>query len=219
MKREQIEDAIVFANTLIKAYYNKSHIAMKLARDNIIYLRLHHEYGISSLVNRKLHHQRIDPFKILEKIKSLTYHLKLSSIIKIHSIMSIIQLKSVSKNDSYNRIRNTNLFMIKKKDENVDFDFVFKYKPYEIEKLLKRRDIERNIMYLIKWKDCGNEHNVWYPVHALQKAQNLMNECDARIDDLIYDKRINARQAPTSDITTNPFSVTPLRKRDRPRKT
>ena len=160
MKRKQVEDVIVFANTLIKTYYNKSHITMRLTRGNITYLRLHHGYGISSLVNRKLHHQRIGSFKILEKIKSLAYHLKLSSIMKIHSIVSIIQLKFVSKNDSYNRVRNTNLFMIKKKDENVDFDFVFKYKSYKIEKLLKRCDIERNIMYLIKWKDCGNEHNV-----------------------------------------------------------
>ena len=54
------------------------------------------------------------------------------------------------KNDSYNRIRNINLFTIKEKNENVDLDFIFKYKLYEIEKLLKKRDIEKNIMYLIK---------------------------------------------------------------------
>ena len=69
---------------------------------------------------------------------------------KIYLIVSIIQLKSASKNDFYNRIRNINLFTIKEKDENVDSDFVFKYKFYEIEKLLKRRNIEKNIMYLIK---------------------------------------------------------------------
>ena len=150
MKREQIEDVIVFVNTLIKAYYNKSHIALRLTCDNIIYLRLHHEYEISSLVNRKLHHQKIDPFKILEKIKSFVYYLKLSLIIKIHSIMLIIQLKFILKDDLYKRIRNTNLFAIEEKNENVDFDFIFKYKFYKIEKLLKRRDIERNIIYLIK---------------------------------------------------------------------
>ena len=60
------------------------------------------------------------------------------------------QLESVSKDDFYNRVRDINLFSVEEKDENVDFDFVFKYKFYEIEKLLKRRDIERNIMYLIK---------------------------------------------------------------------
>ena len=90
MKRKQIEDVIIFVNILIKTYYNKSHIVLKLARDNITYLRLHHEYEISNLINRKLYHQRIDFFKILEKIKSFVYYLKLSLIIKIHSIMSII---------------------------------------------------------------------------------------------------------------------------------
>ena len=56
MKREQAEDVIIFANTLIKTYYDKSHIALRLTRDNITYLRLYHEYEISDLINRKLHH-------------------------------------------------------------------------------------------------------------------------------------------------------------------
>ena len=64
--------------------------------------------------------------------------------------MSMIQLKPASEDDFYNRIYNINLFFVKEKDENVDLDFIFKYKFYEIEKLLKRRDIEKNIMYLIK---------------------------------------------------------------------
>ena len=115
MKREQIEDIIIFANTLIKTYYNKSHIVLKLIRDNITYLCLHHEYGISNLINRKLYYQKIDSFKILEKIKSLVYRLKLSLIMKIHFIVSMIQLKSVSENDSYKRIYNINLLFIKRK--------------------------------------------------------------------------------------------------------
>ena len=135
MKREQIKDIIIFANILIKTYYNKFYIALRLTRDNIIYLRLHHEYKISNLINQKLYYQKIDFFKILEKIKSLAYRLKLSSIIKIYSIMSMIQLKFVSKNDSFKRIYNINLFAIKEKDKNVDFDFIFKYKFYKIEKL------------------------------------------------------------------------------------
>ena len=82
MKRKQIEDVII--------YYDKSYIALKLTRDNITYLRLHHEYEISNLVNRKLYYQRIDLFKIFEKIESLVYYLKLSLIIKIYLVMSMI---------------------------------------------------------------------------------------------------------------------------------
>ena len=56
MKREQAKDVIVFVNTLTKTYYDKSHIALRLTRDNITYLQLYHEYKISNLVNRKLHY-------------------------------------------------------------------------------------------------------------------------------------------------------------------
>ena len=56
MKREQIENVIIFVNILIKTYYNKSHIALKLIRDNITYLRLYHEYEISDFINRKFHY-------------------------------------------------------------------------------------------------------------------------------------------------------------------
>ena len=83
-------------------------------------------------------------------MKSLAFRLKISLIMKIYSIMLIIQLKLVSKDDLYKRVRNINFFFVKKKDENVDFDFIFKFKFYEIEKLLKKRDIKKNIMYLIK---------------------------------------------------------------------
>ena len=210
MKWEQVENVIIFVNILIKIYYDKSYIALRLARDSIIYLRLYHEYGISDLINRKLHYQRIDLFKIFEKIESLAYRLKLSLIMKIHFVVLMTQLESVSKDDFYNRVRDINLFSVEEKDENVDFDFVFKYKFYEIEKLLKRRDIERNIMYLIKWKDCDNEHNVWYLVYAFQKVKNFINECDVRIvDDFTYDKRIQ--------IFTSVILI--FRKRDRSRKT
>ena len=89
MKREQAKDVIIFINILIKAYYDKSHIALKLTRDNITYLRFYHEYEISDLVNRKLYYQKNDFFKILEKVRSFVYRLKLSSIIKIYSIISI----------------------------------------------------------------------------------------------------------------------------------
>ena len=65
--------------------------------------------------------------------------------------MSIIQLKFISNDNLYERFYNTNSFLVKEKvEENIDFEFVFKYKLYEIKRLLKRHDIEKNIMYLIK---------------------------------------------------------------------
>ena len=122
---------------------------LKLTCDSITYLRLHHEYEISNLDDRKLHHQKVDSFQILEKVRSFAYRLKLPPIMKIHFVMLIIQLEPASNDDSYERPHNTNPPLIKE-EKIVDFDFVSKHKPYEIERLLKRRDIERNTKYLIK---------------------------------------------------------------------
>ena len=55
------------------------------------------------------------------------------------------------------------------------------FKPYEIESLLDRRGTGQDAKYLVKWEGYGREHNVWYPVHALGKSQDLMKECDERI--------------------------------------
>ena len=136
MKRKQIEDIITFTNILIKIYYNKFHIILKLIYNNIIYLRLHHKYKILNLNNRKLYHQKIDSFQIFEKMRFLAYRLKLPLIIKIHFVISIIQLKFASNNDLYERLYNMDFSLIKEK-KNVDLDFIFKHKLYEIERFLK----------------------------------------------------------------------------------
>ena len=49
-------------------------------------------------------------------------------------------------------------------------------KEYEIEKLINKR-VSRNgkdTRYLVKWKNYGNEHNVWYSAKDLSKAQELI---------------------------------------------
>ena len=137
MKREQIKNVIIFANIFAKIYYNKFHMILKLIYNNMTYLRLHHKYEISNLDNRKLHYQRIDSFQILEKMRSFVYRLKLFLIMKIYSVVSIAQLKFISNDNSYERFYNTNSFPVKEKvEKNVDLEFVFKYKLYEIERLL-----------------------------------------------------------------------------------
>ena len=46
----------------------------------------------------------------------------------------------------------------------------------ELERIKDKRS-ERNerLEYLMKWKDWGNEHNVWYSIDDLLKAMNLVN--------------------------------------------
>ena len=102
---------MIFVNAINKTRYNVYHktIISTIQIDFLIYLRLYQKYIISSLINKKLFNQRVDFFKVIEIVNKLKqiYRLKLSSIIKIHSIMSIIQLKFVIFDiDFYNRMLN-----------------------------------------------------------------------------------------------------------------
>ena len=55
MKREQAEDFLVFVNVIIKTYYDDTHKAFYVIKNNIIYLRLHHDYKVLDFINYKLH--------------------------------------------------------------------------------------------------------------------------------------------------------------------
>ena len=92
--KKKIETVMIFINAINKTRYNAHHktIILTIKIDFLIYLRLHQKHIISNLINKKLFNQKIDFFKILKVIKRFKqiYRLKLSSIIKIHSIMSII---------------------------------------------------------------------------------------------------------------------------------
>ena len=70
--------------------YDSKHIRINLKKNSYVYLRLHHDYIISDIINKKLFSQRVKPFKIFKKIKNLTYYLKLSFVIKIYLVMFII---------------------------------------------------------------------------------------------------------------------------------
>ena len=89
LKREATKNSIVFANIIIKTYYDNSYKDLSVSRESSIYLRLHHEYKISRIKNYKLHNQRVDLFKILEKVERLIYRLDLSLLIKIYSVILV----------------------------------------------------------------------------------------------------------------------------------
>ena len=111
-------------------------------------MRLHYSYSIPS-VNPKLSNQRVGPFKVLEKVENLAYRLKLPSIIRIHPVISIIQLEPAFKRDPYTRIPKQPILLVEEENNVVDPDFATKYPLYKIEKLTKRRGSGKNIKYLV----------------------------------------------------------------------
>ena len=124
IKREKTQIVMIFVNVMNKARYDLHHktITSMIEVEFMIYLRLHQKYIISKLINKKLFNQRVDLFKIIEVVdkSKQIYRLKLSSIMKIHSIISITQLKSITlEANFYNRFVDRDFSSIEK--TNSDF--------------------------------------------------------------------------------------------------
>ena len=54
IKRDAADEAIAFANAVLKTRYDKKHIALYLKEGSYVYLKLHYGYKIPGLTNRKL---------------------------------------------------------------------------------------------------------------------------------------------------------------------
>lgn len=89
VKREKIDDAMIFVAVFMKVRYDFKYLALSLKKDDEVYLKLHHGYSISDLVNRKLSQQRVGPFKVLAKVGHSAYRLQLSPIMKIHPVIFV----------------------------------------------------------------------------------------------------------------------------------
>ena len=142
----------------------------------MIYLRLHQRYIIFGLTNKKLFNQRVESFKIIEAMNKFrqAFRLKLSSVMKIHFVIFIVQLKSVTSSlDSYDRNLVLDSSIVLNEHANIDVSF------YEIERLIDKRIIKDKAHYLIKWKNCEHQHNVWYSIDNLQDAADLIAEYEA----------------------------------------
>ena len=177
IKRENVEVVMTFVNVFSKVRYDEIHKTMKFKIDDKMYLRLHHDYIIFDLFNHKLAKQRVRSFSIIEKIDNFVFRLQLFSIMKIHSVISIAQLKSITSNsDSYDRTADRKSLSIQKKQF---IELTELISLYEIERLLNRRIISTNrINYLVKWKNYDSKHNVWYFLHALDTSKNLVDVYD-----------------------------------------
>ena len=144
----------------MKNYYNKHHISLLLNLRNLITLKLHHEYHISDVKNKKLFIQWVDCFSVKQQVSLLAYELKLSANMKIHLVMSVINFKSVSsEKDLYNQSYN-NHSLLMKKNHNINDE----WKLFYIKKLLDHhlchyRYNKQIIKYLIKWTDYESEFN------------------------------------------------------------
>ena len=175
LKRENAEIAMIFVNAFNKIRYDEIHKTLEFNIDDKMYLRLHQNYIIFDLINHKLSKQRVKFFFIIEKINNLVFRLQLFSIIKIHSIIFIAQLESVTKDiDFYERISREIVF-VEKNDSNSTIFF------YEIERLIDKRITREHFHYLIKWKNSKSKNNVWYSLHVLNRISKLVEKYEIKM--------------------------------------
>ena len=111
--QQETQDSIAWANLVMKNHYDKYHILLLLNSEDFVILKLHHEYHISDVKNKKLFIQQVDYFSVKWWVSLLTYELKLSANMKIHSIMSVINFEFVSSEENlYNWLYNDHLLLV-----------------------------------------------------------------------------------------------------------
>ena len=161
----------------MKNHYDRYYISLLLNSEDLVILKLHHEYHIFNVKNKKLFIQQVDYFFIKQQVSSLAYELKLSANMKIHSVMSVINLESVSSEKNlYNWLYNDYLSLVKE-----DCDLDDEWKSFYIKKLLDchLHHYEHNkqiIKYLIKWTGYRLKFNEWYRKDLLDSVIKLMLE-------------------------------------------
>jgi hypothetical protein len=97
----------IYAQFHIKFRYDKNYTLFLLNIDDIAFLNLYQGYRIPDIYDRKLAQQQIEFFRMICRVLPLIYEFEFPNNMNIHSIISIIHLKSASKNsDLYNRFRN-----------------------------------------------------------------------------------------------------------------
>ena len=99
--QNEVKNTMFFTVIKVKIVYNTAHNLIKFKIDSEIYLWFNKEYHLSNHFTSKISNQCCESFKILQKVRSLVYWLKLSEEWRIHFIVLIAQLKSMLKKNSY----------------------------------------------------------------------------------------------------------------------
>ena len=193
--RIEAADVIFYVNAKFKIMYDARHVFLLLKSSEKTYFRLHHEYTLSDKLNRKLFNQRCDFFLIQKRVDRLIYQLTLSFQWKIHSVISITQLKFYSNENSYQRFRSNYFDEVEiEKLSNTTSE-----KNYKMKNLIDRRqktfDKTAVKQYLIHWKNYESEYDEWKFIIKLVDFLELIEQyeiehsSDTFINELKIDKK------------------------------
>ena len=120
------------------------------------------------LMTKKLRKKRIGPFKVLQRIGELSYQLELLDEMMdkgIHNVFHISLLTKAPKDTIPGRIPARPLPIIIDSEEEM-----------EVETILDSRMRNRQLQYLVKWKDLPIDENSWEPAKHLVNAPKRIQE-------------------------------------------
>ncbi|QRW26428.1 Transposon Tf2-7 polyprotein [Rhizoctonia solani] len=126
--------------------------------------------------SNKLDPKRLGPFKVLEKVSSHAYRLKLPETLKIHNVFYVGLLSKSHKSPSQPFPGQSPPKTIEGEEE------------YKVEQIIDSKWQQGKWFYLIKWKGYGLEDNSWEPEELLEHSQDkikrfnkakLRKACDA----------------------------------------
>ena len=154
-------------------YHNQHHAeALTLEERNKIYL-LWKNIETTRLSN-KLNHVKIRPFKIIRNIKRISFELKLSEGMQWkHSVFHLSLLKSALAEISI-LAQVLNNYLMKQEEW------------YEVEWILRHKDINCKWHYLVKWKEYSDSENIWELIINL-------NDCKKTIEKYLQKAHSQAR--------------------------
>ena len=103
-QRKEVEKSIAYTNLMAKKHYDKKHKSIRFNVDDKVYLNLHQGYKLGKNDSYcKLEVQCTGPHKVLKWISNLVYQLKLPETMQIYNVISVMQFKSHSEADSYEK--------------------------------------------------------------------------------------------------------------------
>ena len=164
-------DVIVFEQMNVKFHYDKKHQSLFIKSKNYVLIRLHKNYNILFVINKKIDQQYVESFRVIEKIERLFYRLIISNHWRIYLVFNIVQLKScfVSFDDFFRKLKfnQSNFVFVENDIVNVKF--------FEIERFINKRQIKKKkSKYLMRWKKYEFEYDVWKNLSKLDDVVDFV---------------------------------------------
>ena len=185
--RQNVNNVIIFNQMNAKFHYDKKHQFMFMKQKNVAFIKLHKNYNIFSIINKKYDQQFVEFFTIIEKIDRLIYRLNIFNNWFIHSIFNVIQLKkcSFSSIDFFKRFKSNHFDFVFVNDDTINVKF------FELLRIINKRIIKkRNVEYFVKWKNYESKYDVWRNFSKFENATNLINDYETIMNQIILSNRL-----------------------------